>query len=98
MTVAGSSAIVAGVAAVTTVAPHQGCTAQSPTTGNEYRKPLCGRYFRRENVVVSSQAMMAPTRPVDLSATRSALWLSATTLLALMVVYFVAIDQGAVSV
>jgi cobalt transporter subunit CbtB len=48
--------------------------------------------------VVSSQAMMAPARPVDLSATRSALWLSATTLLALLVIYFVGIDQGAVSV
>jgi len=41
---------------------------------------------------------MAPTRPVDLSATRSALWLAAATLLALLVIYFVGIDQGAVSV
>jgi hypothetical protein len=42
--------------------------------------------------------MTATARPVDLSATMSALWLSVTTLLALMVVNFVAIDQGAVSV
>jgi hypothetical protein len=48
--------------------------------------------------VVSSQAVMAPARPVDLSATSAALWLSATTLLALLVIYFVGIDQGAVSV
>jgi hypothetical protein len=41
---------------------------------------------------------MAPPRPVDLSATRSALWLSTTALLALLVFYFVGIDQGAVSV
>jgi hypothetical protein len=41
---------------------------------------------------------MAPARPVDLSATSAALWLSATTLLALLVIYFVGIDQGAVSV
>jgi hypothetical protein len=48
--------------------------------------------------VISSQAMMATARPVDLSATRSALLLSATTSLALLVIYFVGIDQGAVSV
>jgi hypothetical protein len=41
---------------------------------------------------------MAPTRPVDLSAMRSALWLATTTLLAFLVIYFVGIDQGAVSV
>jgi hypothetical protein len=52
----------------------------------------------KENVVVSSQAMMAPARPVDLSAASAALWLAATTLLALLVIYFVGIDQGAVSV
>ncbi|MDX6217198.1 MAG: hypothetical protein QOG99_2782 [Frankiales bacterium] len=48
--------------------------------------------------MVSSQAMMAPARPVDLSAASSALWLAATTLLALLVIYFVGVDQGAVSV
>jgi hypothetical protein len=42
--------------------------------------------------------MMAPARPVDLSATSVALWLAATTLLALLLTYFVGIDQGAVSV
>jgi hypothetical protein len=42
--------------------------------------------------------MMAPARPVDLSATSAALWLAATTLLALLAIYFVGIDQGAVSV
>ena len=41
---------------------------------------------------------MAPARPVDLSAASATLWLSATTLLALLVIYFVGIDQGAVSV
>jgi hypothetical protein len=48
--------------------------------------------------VVSSQAMMAPARPVDLSVASAALWLAASTLLALLVIYFVGIDQGAVSV
>jgi hypothetical protein len=42
--------------------------------------------------------MMAPARPVDLSAASAAMWLTATTLLALLVIYFVGIDQGAVSV
>jgi len=52
----------------------------------------------KENVVVSSQAMMVPAGPVDLSAASAAPWLAATTLLALLVIYFVGIDQGAVSV
>jgi hypothetical protein len=42
--------------------------------------------------------MMALARPVDLSSASAALWLSATTLLTLLVIYFVGIDQGAVSV
>ena len=42
--------------------------------------------------------MTAPARPVDLAATSAPLWLAATSLLALLVIYFVGIDQGAVSV
>jgi hypothetical protein len=38
--------------------------------------------------------MMATARLVDLSATAAALWLAATTLLALLVIYFVGIDHG----
>lgn len=34
---------------------------------------------------------------VDLSATSAALWLAATTFLALLAIYFVGVDQGAVS-
>ncbi|OBF69119.1 cobalt transporter [Mycobacterium sp. 852002-51971_SCH5477799-a] len=37
------------------------------------------------------------TRSVDLSAARAALWLTATVFLALLALYFVGIDQGAVS-
>jgi Probable cobalt transporter subunit (CbtB) len=48
--------------------------------------------------MLTSQAIMASTRPIDLSATSVALWLAAITLLALLVVYFVGIDRGAVSV
>ena len=36
--------------------------------------------------------------PVDLTATKAALWLSLTAVLALMVLYFVGVDQGATSV
>jgi hypothetical protein len=34
---------------------------------------------------------------VDLSATSAALWLAATAFLALLAIYFVGVDQGAVS-
>ncbi len=37
------------------------------------------------------------TRSVDLSAASAALWLAATTFLALLALYFVGVDQGAVS-
>lgn len=37
-------------------------------------------------------------RTLDLSAAKAALWLSATVVLALLVYYFVGIDQGATSV
>ncbi|MCV7229712.1 CbtB-domain containing protein [Mycolicibacterium komossense] len=36
--------------------------------------------------------------PLDLSATKAAVWLSLTAVLALMVLYFVGVDQGATSV
>jgi hypothetical protein len=38
------------------------------------------------------------SRAVDLSAAKAALWLSATVVLALLVYYFVGIDQGATSI
>jgi hypothetical protein len=37
------------------------------------------------------------TRAVDLSAASAALWLATTTFLALLAIYFIGIDQGAVS-
>jgi hypothetical protein len=37
-------------------------------------------------------------RAIDLSAARAALWLSGTVVLALLVYYFVGIDQGATSI
>jgi hypothetical protein len=44
-----------------------------------------------------SEPRITATRPVDLSAASAAVWLSATTFLALLALYFVGIDQGAVS-
>jgi Probable cobalt transporter subunit (CbtB) len=37
------------------------------------------------------------TRLIDLSAASAAIWLAATTFLALLAIYFVGVDQGAVS-
>jgi len=37
------------------------------------------------------------TRSIDLSAASAALWLAATAFLALLALYFVGVDQGAVS-
>ncbi|GBG36089.1 CbtB domain-containing protein [Mycobacterium montefiorense] len=36
-------------------------------------------------------------RAIDLSASSAALWLAATAFLALLAIYFVGVDQGAVS-
>ncbi|WUI28490.1 CbtB-domain containing protein [Mycobacterium sp. NBC_00419] len=38
------------------------------------------------------------TRAVDLSAAKAVVWLSATAFFALLVLYFVGVDQGATSV
>jgi cobalt transporter subunit CbtB len=48
--------------------------------------------------VTTNKAATTRARPVDLSAAKSALWLAGTVFLALLVIYFVGIDQGAVSV
>jgi hypothetical protein len=44
-----------------------------------------------------SGANTARTRPIDLSAASAALWLAATAFLALLAIYFIGVDQGAVS-
>ena len=48
--------------------------------------------------MTSPEARKSHARPVDLSATKAVLWLSLTALLALVVLYFVGVDQGATSV
>jgi hypothetical protein len=48
--------------------------------------------------MATSDAKVSKVRPIDLSVTSAALWLAGTTFLALLVLYFVGLDQGAVSV
>jgi hypothetical protein len=48
--------------------------------------------------MTSPQARQAVAPTLDLSATKAALWLSLTAFLALVVLYFVGVDQGATSV
>jgi hypothetical protein len=43
-----------------------------------------------------SRRSVAPA--IDLSATKAALWLAGTAFLALVVLYFIGVDQGATSV
>ena len=48
--------------------------------------------------MTSSEAHRSAASAMDFSATKAALWLSLTAFLALMVLYFVGVDQGATSV
>jgi Probable cobalt transporter subunit (CbtB) len=48
--------------------------------------------------VPTSPTTAALASPLGLSVASAALWLAGTTFLALLVIYFVGIDQGAVSV
>ncbi len=45
-----------------------------------------------------SKARRVAAPALDLSATRAAVWLTATVFLALLALYFVGLDQGATSV
>ena len=45
-----------------------------------------------------SNARVAKAPAIDISAASAAVWLSATAFLALLVLYFVGMDQGATSV
>jgi hypothetical protein len=46
----------------------------------------------------ASESVERSAPAIELSAAKAALWLSLTALLALMVLYFVGLDQGATSV
>lgn len=48
--------------------------------------------------MTSSGASQSKALPLDLSATKAAAWLSLTAVLALVLLYFVGVDQGATSV
>jgi hypothetical protein len=47
--------------------------------------------------VSTPQTTSSRTRSVDLSAANAALWLAATVFLSLLAIYFLGVDQGAVS-
>jgi hypothetical protein len=49
------------------------------------------------NIAGSSKAAGTRTGSVDLSAASAVFWLAATAFLALLALYFVGVDQGAVS-
>jgi hypothetical protein len=48
--------------------------------------------------MTSPEAYRAKAPAIDISAASAAVWLSATAFLALLVLYFVGLDQGATSV
>ena len=48
--------------------------------------------------MTSPEARKSRASEIDLSAARAVVWLSATAFLALLVLYFVGLDQGATSV
>jgi Probable cobalt transporter subunit (CbtB) len=48
--------------------------------------------------MTSPQAYKSRTIAVDLSAVSAAMWLAGTVFLALLVLYFVGVDQGATSI
>ena len=48
--------------------------------------------------MTTSEARRSVAPAIDFSATKAALWLSLTAFLALLVLYFVGVDQGATSV
>ncbi|MCP9275583.1 CbtB domain-containing protein [Mycolicibacterium arenosum] len=48
--------------------------------------------------MTSPEARSAKAPAIDISAASAAVWLSATAFLALLVLYFVGLDQGATSV
>lgn len=48
--------------------------------------------------MTTPQASKTPAGVIDLSATKAAVWLSLTAFFALVVLYFIGMDQGATSV
>ncbi len=48
--------------------------------------------------MTTPQARRTRVPAIDLSATKAAVWLSVTAVLALMVLYFIGVDQGETSV
>jgi hypothetical protein len=46
----------------------------------------------------ASRTTVSVAKPIDFSATKAAVWLTLTAFFALLVIYFIGMDQGATSV
>jgi hypothetical protein len=57
-----------------------------------------GREILERITMTSSEARKSRASEIDLSATGAVVWLTATAFLALLVLYFIGVDQGATSV
>jgi hypothetical protein len=72
------------------------------TVDSQTRRPSStlnlGREFPERKDMTSPEARKAVAPAVDLTVAKAAMWLSLTAFLALMVLYFVGMDQGATSV
>ncbi len=72
------------------------------TVDSQTRRPSStlklGREIPERNEMTSPEARRTVAPAVDLSLAKAAMWLSLTAFLALTVLYFVGMDQGATSV
>jgi hypothetical protein len=57
-----------------------------------------GREIPERNLMTTPEARRTRVPAIDLSATKAVLWLTLTAFVALLVLYFVGLDQGATSV
>jgi hypothetical protein len=71
------------------------------TVDSQTRRPSSpwklGREIPERNDMTSPEARKTVAPAIDLSLAKAALWLSLTAFLALVVLYFVGLDQGATS-
>ena len=72
-------------------------TVQSQTRSSSPAPKRDAIIPRRSHLWPIARQLAPESRSVDLSAASAALWLAATVFLALLALYFVGIDQGAVS-
>jgi hypothetical protein len=69
------------------------------TVRPDVRRPFRpGREIPERNLMTTPEARRTRVPAIDLSATKAVLWLTLTAFVALLVLYFVGLDQGATSV